>query len=119
MKTRKILLIEPHPDIADAIEEILVSAGFQVRVTGNLDVLLSNTDFRGFDMIIADTENNCALNYEVARRRKHSFILSKVFLIGNYGISDKVKTLRDQGADGVFVKPLDFDVFISAIECEF
>jgi len=116
MKPHKILLIEPNQDIANTLSELLTSIGHQVKVIDNINVLLSNTSFDIYDMIIADTDNNCSINAELARRRHNRSIKAILYVIGCYCIQDRIKQLIQLGIDGIHIKPIDFDEMMFDIE---
>jgi DNA-binding response OmpR family regulator len=116
MKPQKILLIEPDQDIADTLSELLTSIGMNVKVVDNINVLLTNTTFDIYDMVIVDTDNNCSINAELARRRRSGSIKSFLYVIGCYCIQDRIKQLIQLGLDGVHIKPIDFDEMMFDIE---
>lgn len=116
MKPHKILLIEPNQDIANTLSELLTSIGHQVKVIDNINVLLSNTSFDIYDMIIADTDNNCSINAELARRRHNGSIKAILYIIGCYCIQDRIKQLIQLGIDGIHIKPIDFHEMMFDIE---
>lgn len=116
MKSQRILLIEPNRDIADTIAELLRSIGKEVKVIQNVDVLISNTSFESYDMIIADTDNFCSFNFELAKRRRERQIKPLLYIIGCYCIQDRTRQLIQLGVDGVYVKPIDFDEMMFDIE---
>lgn len=116
MKPHNILLIEPNRDIAETLTELLSSIGMQVKVVDNINVLLTNTSFDIYDMVIVDTDNNCSINAELARRRRNGNLKSLLYVIGCYCIQDRVKQLIQLGIDGVHIKPIDFDEMMFDIE---
>lgn len=116
MKPQSILLIEPDPDIANTISELLRSIGKEVKVVSNINVLMSNTSFDIYDMIIVDTDNNCSINVELARRRRDKSIKAVIYVIGCYCIQDRVKQLIQLGIDGIHIKPIDFDEMMFDVE---
>jgi DNA-binding response OmpR family regulator len=116
MKPQKILLIEPNQDIAETLTELLTSIGMQVKVVDNINVLLTNTSFDIYDMVIVDTDNNCSINGELARRRRNGNLNTLLYIVGCYCIQDRVKQLIQLGIDGVHIKPIDFDEMMFDIE---
>ncbi len=116
MKPHRILLIEPNRDIADPLAELLRSIGKEVKVIQNVDVLISNTAFDQYDMIIADTDNFCSFNYDLAKRRREGEIKPLLYIIGCYCMQDRTKQLVQLGIDGIMIKPIEFDAMMFDIE---
>ncbi|KPP97074.1 MAG: putative response regulator [Bacteroidetes bacterium HLUCCA01] len=115
MKPSRLFLIESNPDIRESLQDLLESEGFEVFSCSNLDILFTKTSFRSYDLIIADTDNQCELNQELARRRKNRDIDAPLFVISCYCVLNKEKYYIRHGLDGVVAKPLDFDVFLQQI----
>jgi DNA-binding response OmpR family regulator len=115
MKTKNILFIEPEPDIAGPFGELLETEGYSVKTISNLDILLTKTSFKNYDLIIADTDNNCPMNMKLARRRGGGDIDTRLFIIACYCVLHKKDEYLRLGLDGVMAKPVDMEELVSTI----
>jgi DNA-binding NtrC family response regulator len=116
MKPRKLFLIEQNPDIGESLSDLFTSEGYEVVRSSNIHILFSKTSFRKYDIILADTDNNCEINRELAIRRKNREIDTPLFVIACYCVFNKEKFYIRMGLDGVHAKPLEFDVLLQQVE---
>jgi len=115
MKSCSILLVEREADTAESLTELFESEGFNVKTLSNLDILFSKTSFQDYDLIIADTDNNCPVNMELARRRNSGQIDTRLLVIACYCVMHKKQEYLRRGLDGVMTKPIDFEELASSV----
>jgi two-component system, OmpR family, response regulator TctD len=116
MKTGSILLVEQEIDTAESLAELFATEGFSVKILHNLDVLFSKTSFSDYDLIIADTDNNCPINMELARRRGTGQIDTRLLLIACYCVMHKKSDYLRLGLDDIMAKPIDFDELTDTVK---
>ena len=126
-KTKKILIVEPEPDIQYIYSFFTRQHGFKeydVNIVENgnkcLEVIFSdNTDSNNdYDIIIIDTHLSDISGFEVARKIRNNLPHKRIILTTTYtsnSISDIIDSIGIKPKD-VFLKPFNFSELIKAID---
>ena len=126
-KTKKILIVEPEPDIQYIYSLLAKQYGFStsdVRIveSGNkcLEVLFSdNVDNNNdYDIIIIDTHLHDISGFEVARKIRNNLPHKRIILTTTYSLSNIINIINSIGIKpkDVFLKPFNFAELIKAID---
>lgn len=118
-ESKRILLVEDNPDIADTLGLLLREVGHQVAIANNGFQALEAAEASAPDVVLLDIGLPGMSGFDVARRLRQNSngrTPSLVALTG-YGQDSDRKLAREAGFDGYFVKPIRFEelnAFISA-----
>jgi len=117
-RTLRILLVEDHPDTAEAMADLLRLMGHEVDVTGSVAEALAAADrlqaAEGIDLVVSDLGlpdgSGQDLMRELARRWKLRGIA-----ISGYGMEEDVRRSREAGFSRHLTKPVDLEALRAAI----
>lgn len=108
-----VAIVDDDPRLLESLEELLESAGYAVRCFPSAQALLFE-DLYGLDLLITDVGMPGMDGFELRNAVKKERPDLPVFMItGRHEIAEQG---RAQGIGGVFRKPLDGPVLLSAIE---
>jgi PAS domain S-box-containing protein len=118
-----ILLIEDHPDTADAMETLLSVVGHRVTVANNARDALAAAEAQagldhdangGIDLVISDVGLPDISGHELMTELKRRFQLRGIALSG-YGMDEDVQRSREAGFERHLTKPVSLQVLREAI----
>ena len=109
----RILLVEDDPDTADVLKELLLDAGYEVRVARSAKAALA-VDLDSVDLLISDIGLPDVSGLELMRSVKKERPLRGLALSG-YGTDADVLASQEAGFSAHLTKPVDFDVLLAAI----
>jgi len=126
-KTKKILIVEPEPDIQYIYSHFTKQYGFSISdvnivENGNkcLEVIFSdNVDNNNdYDIIILDTHLPDISGFEIARKIRDRLPNKKIILTTTYSLDNIYKIIESIGINhhNVFVKPFNFEQLFALIE---
>ncbi len=112
----RILLVEDHPDSAEALAHLLATLGYQVAVATSVAEALA-ADWSAVDVLVSDLGlpdgSGLDLLAEVRRRRPHLPI--RAIALSGYGMESDRARSREAGFQVHLVKPTDLASLESAI----
>ncbi len=109
----RILLVEDDPDTAAVLRELLLDAGYEVRVARSAKAALA-VDLDSVDLLISDIGLPDVSGLELMRSVKKDRRLRGLALSG-YGTDADVLASQEAGFSAHLTKPVDFDVLLAAI----
>ncbi|HEX2224597.1 MAG TPA: ATP-binding protein [Thermoanaerobaculia bacterium] len=116
----RILLIEDHPDTADALADLLGTKGHAVTVAGSVASALAaarrlmETAGPGLDLVLSDLGLPDGTGYDVMRDLSHRYGLTGVALSG-YGMEDDIRRSHESGFCLHLTKPVTLQTLEEAI----
>jgi len=123
-----ILVVDDEPDVAEAIQSVLESAGFTVVTATSAQGGLEAVEKHEFDVVVTDIIMPKVNGLELIRRLRSSYPRIRVIAIsggGSFGPlslkPDAISThafiaaAREAGAEEVLTKPFDRDDLLSAV----
>ena len=110
----RILLVEDHPDSAEAIELGLTSVGYQVVVADSVGAALAHAD-ETFDLLVSDLSLPDGSGLDVMRELLTRRPVFGIALSG-FGAESDVRATREAGFQRHLVKPIELSQLIAAIE---
>lgn len=115
---RSALIAEDSRIQAKFLEQVLVRAGFSVRVAGNGEIALQLAREAKPDVVISDIEMPRMTGYELCRSLKQSPQLRDVPVVLLSTLADAEDIIRglDAGADNYVTKPYDPAFLVARVE---
>ena len=112
----RILLVEDHPDTADAMETLLSVVGHRVTVTNTAREALAAAEATqdGIDLVISDVGLPDLNGHELMAELKRRFQLRGIALSG-YGMDDDVRRSQEAGFERHLTKPVNLQILQEAI----
>jgi two-component system CheB/CheR fusion protein len=118
-----VLLVEDHPDTAEALAELLRSRGYQVSIAGSVaegvtlaDALGSaSTRSGGIDLVVSDLGLPDGSGLDLMRELSRRHGLSGIALSG-YGMEEDVRKSHEAGFRKHLTKPVDVRALEEAIQ---
>ena len=115
MKDSKILVVEDDQALAEALQDTLKSAGYQVIVAEHGRIALSELESNKVDLIISDINMPQMSGDVLLKRVKTLYPDIPMMLMTAYGtIEQAVDAMRD-GAVDYMVKPFEAEVLINMV----
>jgi signal transduction histidine kinase/ActR/RegA family two-component response regulator len=109
-----LLLVEDHPDTADAMAELLRLLGHQVTVAGSVAKALAAADGRRFDLVISDLGLPDGSGLDLMRDLAAHHGLRGIALSG-YGMDEDLRKSREAGFAAHLTKPVSLPALQAAI----
>lgn len=116
-----ILLVEDHPDTADAMETLLSVVGHRVTVANTArdalaaaEAAQAGRDGGGIDLVISDVGLPDVSGHELMSELKSRFHLRGIALSG-YGMDEDVQRSREAGFERHLTKPVNMQILQEAI----
>lgn len=115
MKGSTILVVEDDQALAEALEDTLVTAGYNVMLAENGRVALSQLEGNSVDLVVSDINMPQMSGDALLKRVKSLYPDIPVMLMTAYGtIEQAVDAMRD-GAVDYMVKPFEAEVLINMV----
>ncbi len=116
--TKHILVVDDDPDILDAIEWLLVDAGYEVRTSDKGDSAENLRDTNGGlpDLIILDVLLSGKDGRTICRHLKSRPDTRGIPIVMISAHPGAAGSVRAVGADDFVAKPFDVDVLLAAVE---
>jgi PAS domain S-box-containing protein len=115
---RRVLIVDDNQDAAEMLADMLTSLGHVTKVAGDGPAALVAVESFVPDVALLDIGLPVMDGYDLARRLRSSSAASgaRLFAVTGYGQTDDRARSREAGFDAHFVKPLDLDAIVRAIE---
>jgi PAS domain S-box-containing protein len=111
----RILLVEDHPDTAEALAELLRLAGHRVTVAGGVAAALAAAaEAQELDLLISDLGLPDGTGHDVMRGLSRSGSIPGIALSG-YGMEEDVRRSHEAGFDRHLTKPVTLQTLEAAI----
>jgi signal transduction histidine kinase/ActR/RegA family two-component response regulator len=122
-RTLHVLLVEDHPDTAEALAELLRTRGYQVSRAGSLAEAFSLADSLGsvsersggIDLVVSDLGLPDGTGLDLMRELSRRHGLSGIALSG-YGMEEDVRKSHEAGFSRHLTKPVDVRALVEAIQ---
>ena len=116
-----ILLVEDHPDTAEAMADLLGAVGHRVTVANNAAEALTAAETaqkanskEGIDLVISDVGLPDVSGLELMSQLKRRFRLRGIALSG-YGMDEDIQRSRQAGFERHLTKPVNLQILRDAI----
>jgi two-component system CheB/CheR fusion protein len=114
-RTRNILLVEDHPDTADAVAEILRERGHRVTVARSVAAALAAAaDDSSLDLVISDLGLPDGNGFTLMRELKDLYGLTGIAVSG-YGTEEDRRQSAASGFSGHLTKPITLEELFAEI----
>jgi two-component system, chemotaxis family, CheB/CheR fusion protein len=110
----RILLVEDHPDTAEAMADLLRLMGHQVTVAGTVASALETAGSTGFDLVVSDIGLPDGSGQDLMRQLVSRHGLRGIALSG-YGMEEDVLKSREAGFSAHLIKPVTPQILRDAI----
>jgi PAS domain S-box-containing protein len=110
----RILLVEDHPDTAEAMADLLRLMGHQVTVAGTVASALETAGSVGFDLVVSDIGLPDGSGQDLMRQLVSRHGLRGIALSG-YGMEEDVLKSREAGFSAHLIKPVTPQILRDAI----
>ena len=111
-----VLLVEDDADTSEAMRLLLAEAGFDVRVAGSIGAASEAFRDRPADILISDIGLPDGSGLDVLSRLRAVRADLPGIVLSGYGMEQDVAASRANGFAEHFIKPVDFDRLIAAID---
>ena len=112
---KKVLLVESHEALLDAMETLLNLKGFSSMITGKYENIMPMVISDKPDIIIMDT---CLQNEDgrlICRRIKEHPAANDIYVILSSASSKNLKDYKNYKADGILKKPFEIHEFMDIL----
>ncbi len=116
--TRKILIVEDDPDIAENLKELLEIEGYEADIAYNGDDALRNLrgNSPGPRLVLLDLMMPVMDGFQFYEAKKRDETLMRIPVIVMTAGASAEAAVQQLGADAYFQKPLDLDRLLSTID---
>jgi CheY-like chemotaxis protein len=111
-----VLVVEDDPDTREALRQLLVDAGFDVRVAEGVEEAVRAHDDRSVDVLVSDLGLADGSGWDLPARLAADHHGPPAIALSGYGMEQDVARSRSQGFAEHFVKPVNFDRLVDAID---
>ena len=111
-----VLLVEDDADTSEAMRLLLAEAGFDVRVAHSIGAASDVFRDRPADVLISDIGLPDGSGLDVLNRLRAERADLQGIVLSGYGMEQDVAASRANGFAEHFIKPVDFDRLIAAID---
>ena len=112
----KILVVDDDTDAADSLAELFEMEGHDVEAVYSGDNAIAACQHKGFDVAFMDImmpgRNGVESFMEIKKVRPDA----KVYMMTGFSVNELVEQAVDNGALGVFSKPVDLDRMFNVLE---
>ena len=116
MKPLSNLIVDDDPDFGQSLANFLRLEGHEVELAFDGEAAVEKFRARDFDFTFLDVKlpgmNGVESFLEIRKLRPDA----KVFMMTGFSVEELLRMAMDNGALGVFHKPLDLDVVLKALE---
>jgi CheY-like chemotaxis protein len=112
--TKRILLVEDHPDVCEVTALVLRGAGYDVTVATTKAEALALCKEHSFCLLIGDIGLPDGNGYDLMRELAETCGIKGIAFTG-YGHEEDVAMARAAGYSAHLVKPIDLDVLVSTV----
>jgi two-component system CheB/CheR fusion protein len=119
METRRhvaVLVVEDDPDTRDALRQLLQESGFDVRVAAGIEEAVRAHAERPADVLVSDLGLADGNGWELPERLAVGRGGPRAIALSGYGMERDLARSRSQGFAEHFIKPVNFDRLVEAIE---
>ena len=111
-----LLLVEDHADTAEAMADLLRSAGYRVSVAGNVAAALAEAERQAgdLDMVVSDLGLPDGSGFDLMRQIAGRYGLPGIALSG-YGMDEDLRRSREAGFTMHLTKPVTLQLLQAAI----
>ncbi len=115
-ETLKILVVDDDSDAADSLAELFEMEGHDVKTVYSGDTAIEQWRHNGFDVAFMDImmpgRNGVESFMEIKKVRPDA----KVYMMTGFSVNELVNQAVDNGAMGVFSKPVDLERVFTVLE---
>jgi two-component system CheB/CheR fusion protein len=111
-----VLVVEDDPDTRDALQQLLQESGFDVRVAAGIEDAVRAHAKRPADVLVSDLGLADGNGWDLPERLAVGRGGPRAIALSGYGMERDVARSRSRGFDEHFVKPVNFDRLVAAIE---
>lgn len=114
----RILIVDDHPDAANALAVLMTMEGFEVQVASSGEEALRMADLQSPDVSILDINMPGMDGHALATRLRETQGGARrllVALTGRCSVADRLRTTRS-GFDAHFSKPVELSQLLDRIE---
>ncbi len=109
-----VLIVEDDPDLAEALQEILASEGFDADIESNGARAIERIEDESPAAVLLDLELPGANGFEVCRQVRPDYMGAIIMLTGKKGENEHIEGL-EAGADDYVTKPVSSPVLIARL----
>ncbi|MCP4404233.1 MAG: response regulator [bacterium] len=117
MNTRhKILIVDDNVEFCDNVSRILTLKGYEASHVCDGFKALDAIANSAFDLVLMDIKMPVMNGVETFKKLKQIAPQTPVIMITAYAVEELIREALQEGAFGVFHKPLDFEELFASIE---
>ncbi len=113
-----VLIADDDAGARETLADVLASEGFTVVAVGDGRAALETAQREHFDVALIDQRMPGANGLEVVQALRKSYNCRRVYVLTAYAERDFVGQALAQGADHVFVKPLDIPGILQMLKTD-
>ena len=114
-KTR-LLIVDDDSGMTETLADILSDMGHDVDMAGDGYRAIEMIETNAYDVVLMDVKMPGINGVETFKRVKHISPSTKFIMMTAYSLEDLLNEALEEGAYGIFYKPLDIDKVINLIE---
>jgi PAS domain S-box-containing protein len=112
-RTRRILIVEDNPDMAESLTIALQSEGYEVKTASSLRSALA-VDLDRVDLVLSDIQLPDGRGVDLVRKLRGKRAVAAIALSG-YAASSDIRASKKAGFAAHFGKPVDMPALLAAI----
>jgi len=113
-QSASILLVEDHPDSAEALAALLESLGYRVQVAGSIAAAVA-VDLAAVDLLLSDLGLPDGTGLDLLRQLHTAHPSLRAIALSGYGMESDRERSREAGFRAHLVKPTSIDTLQSVI----
>ncbi len=114
-KTR-VLIVDDRPGMTRTIAMILQHKGYAVDVAPDGPTAIEKVEKAPFDTVLMDIKMPQMDGVEAFRQIKQIRPRATVIMMTAYAVDDLIQQALDEGARGIFYKPVDIDHLLEILD---
>ncbi|MFO8050714.1 MAG: response regulator [Thermoplasmatota archaeon] len=113
---KKVLCVDDNINLCRTISLVLGRKGFRADMARDGEEALEKVERENYDIILLDIKLPGIDGVETLKRIRDVRKDANVIMMTAYAVEDMVHEALEEGAKGVFYKPMDMDEVITGIE---
>lgn len=114
-KKLKILIVDDEPGMRETLSDILADKGYEVEAADDGFKAIELIKKKFYDLAFMDIKMPGINGVETLKQVKRISPETMVAMMTAYSVEDLIKKALQEGAYGIFHKPLDMDKVISVV----
>lgn len=114
----RILFLDDDADTCEVISALFDQSGYETITASTVREGLKLVEDESFDLVLLDWKLEDGTGIEVCQKIRTFDVDTPVFFCTGVGEDSKIREAVEAGAQGYFIKPVDFDSLLETISVQ-